>query len=69
MNNKLLKEPAGGLLASASKLPGGKPMKHLELRRIRISDGYASYFLDQIDHFMLAQFEADVKAAFKVNCE
>jgi len=40
-------------------------MKHLELRRIRISDGYASYFLDQIDHFMLAQFEADVKAAFK----
>jgi len=25
---------------------GGKPMKHLELRRIRITDGYAAYFLD-----------------------
>jgi len=55
-------KPAAGLLANAQLLAGAaqranngpKPNKHLELRRIRISDGYASYFLDQTDHFLLA---------------
>lgn len=40
-------------------------MKRLELRKIRISSGYASYFLDQTDYFLLHPFEADTKAAFE----
>jgi len=42
-----------------------KVFKHLELRKIRISDGYASYFLDQTDYFLLNPFETDTKAAFE----
>jgi len=63
---------AGGAAASGPARIGGvidfkgdRPKQHIELRRVRISDGYASYFLDQTDHFMLAQFEADLKAAWK----
>lgn len=51
-----------GAHGSAAK---DKVMKHLELRKIRISSGYASYFLDQTDYFLLHPFEADTKAAFE----
>jgi len=38
--------PNGDANQNRKGIGAGKPMKHLELRRIRISDGYASYFLD-----------------------
>jgi len=41
-----------------------KPMKHLELRKIRISTGAAAYFFDNTDYFLLNAFEKDVKEAF-----
>jgi len=45
--------------------PGGNKknriMKHLELRKTRFNSGYATYFYDFTDTFLLNEFEAEVK--------
>jgi len=55
--------PKGGAAGGAGGLK--KVMKHLELRKIRVSVGYAQYFFDQVDYFLLNSFEAEVKSSWK----
>lgn len=55
--------PKGGAAGAAGGLK--KVMKHLELRKIRISVGYAAYFFDQVDFFLLNSFETEIKSSWK----
>lgn len=57
--------PRGAAAAGASGAKDKRVDKHLELKKVRISDGYASYFLDQTDYFLLNPFETEVKSSFK----
>lgn len=54
-------KPSGGGGGSGKK----RIYKHLELRKVQVSDGYAAYFFDQTDHFMLNSFETEAKDSFK----
>jgi len=56
--------PSGGAAGAASGALK-KVTKHLELRKKRISKGFAAYFFDQVDYFLLNQFEEDVKESWK----
>ena len=45
-------------------LSGVKNPKHFEMNKIRISNGYSSYFLDILDSMFLSIFEQDLKSDF-----